>query len=314
MNKCPECGVEFEPGTRFCSGCGVDLEKEFIDKPVCPRCGKEFPAGTKFCDEDGIDLVPKEMMTPKCIICKKAYTDGTKFCPDDGGMIIPEALHRRDSQPFDMGNKLSDADFNQLIAMEYSVKSSEYIRRGWELLTKNIGIFIGYTALTFAVFAFLSFIPILGWLTRLVIGSPIYAGFFIVAFKMLNKGKVEFSDFFRGFTIFLPLFLAGLLTTIFTGIGYFLLIVPGIYLMVAYVLVIPLIVDKQIDFWQAMEVSRRFVTRNWFPFFGFFLLLVLINILGCICLIIGLLVTVPLSACAIACAYQDTIGLERSEF
>lgn len=247
-------------------------------------------------------------MTPKCVICKKEYTDGTKFCPDDGGEVIREVFHRQERQPFAMGSKLSEAEILKLIGKEYTVKTGDYIKNGWELFTSNFGIFIGFAAIFLCINAILYFATVLKFLATWVVIGPLYAGYFIVAFKLLNKRSVEFSDFFQGFTMFLPLFLASLITGIFTLLGFILLVLPGIYLAVAYILVIPLIVDKNLDFWQAMEVSRRFVTRNWFPFFGFGALLFLINLLGVITCGVGTLITVPLTACAITCAYRDTIG------
>jgi uncharacterized membrane protein len=66
-----------------------------------------------------------------------------------------------------------------------------------------------------------------------------------------------------------------------------------------------LIVDKNIDFWPAMEVSRQKVNKNLFGLFGFFAVLSIINLLGCIPLLLGLFVTIPLSVYAMSAAYED---------
>ena len=93
--KCPKCETEFTLGTRFCEGCGCNLEVEFIETPVCPKCKKTFPAGTVFCSEDGARLVSPEKMIPKCVKCGEIYTDDRSFCPLDGGKVIPEALRTK---------------------------------------------------------------------------------------------------------------------------------------------------------------------------------------------------------------------------
>ena len=94
-----------------------------------------------------------------------------------------------------------------------------------------------------------------------------------------------------------------------TVIGFALLILPGIYLAVAYLFAQPLVIDKGADFWQAMETSRKLITKKWFSFFGLLLVLFLLNLAGAILLGVGLLVTIPLSSCILAAAYEDIVGL-----
>ena len=47
---------------------------------------------------------------------------------------------------------------------------------------------------------------------------------------------------------------------------------PGLYLFVAWVFSVPLVADKRLEFWSAMELSRKVVTRVWFETFGLVLL------------------------------------------
>lgn len=58
-----------------------------------------------------------------------------------------------------------------------------------------------------------------------------------------------------------------------------------------------------------METSRQLITKKWFSFFGLLLLIFLLNVGGAILLGVGLLVTIPLSVCIIAAAYEDIVGL-----
>jgi uncharacterized membrane protein len=84
-----------------------------------------------------------------------------------------------------------------------------------------------------------------------------------------------------------------------------LLIVPGVYLSVAYLFAPCLIVDKNIDFWPAMEISRKKVNKHWFGLFCFSILIILLNIIGCLSFLVGLFITIPLSTCIITAAYKD---------
>mgnify|MGYP001109631286 CR=1 FL=1 len=134
-----------------------------------------------------------------------------------------------------------------------------------------------------------------------------------MAIDICREQTPEFRDFFAGFQYFLPLLLLSLITSIFIAIGILLLIIPGIYLAVAYLFSSYLVVDRGLDFWPAMELSRRTIHPRWFSFFAFVLLLVLLNLAGAIALGVGLLVTIPLSFCAVTVAYAEIFGLQPKE-
>jgi hypothetical protein len=68
------------------------------------------------------------------------------------------------------------------------------------------------------------------------------------------------------------LILVGLLTSFLTWIGLFFCALPGLYLFVAWTFALPLAADKRMQFWQAMELSRRVVTRQWLRVFALLLI------------------------------------------
>ncbi len=74
---------------------------------------------------------------------------------------------------------------------------------------------------------------------------------------------------------------------------------------VAYLFAPYLIVDENIDFWPAMEISRKKVNKHWFGLFGFSILIILLNVAGCLPLFFGLFITIPLSICITTAAYKD---------
>ena len=329
MHNCPECNTEVEIGIKFCSKCGMDLEEAFILEPVCPKCRKTYPDGTIFCSEDGSKLVSKEKMIPKCILCNTAYSDEIKFCPKDGGEVTVEAFKLEES--FSKERKGS-VKFEGGLKNLYQVKSVGYIKQGWEILNQNIGMFIGFTLiwviitvifyqiqqtvlyLDFKSIAMGLIIVISVYVVTAAINVPLMAGFIIVAFKTIKNQQIKFKDFFKGFEYFFPLFLCGIVMNILVTIGTILLLIPGIYLTVSYLFVTPLLLDRKLDFWQAMEGSRKLITVKWFSVFGFCLFLILINTLGALPYFVGLLITIPLSACALAIAYDDIVGIESKSF
>ena len=63
--------------------------------------------------------------------------------------------------------------------------------------------------------------------------------------------------------------LAGFVTVLLSYLGLCCcLILPGIYLFIAWTFSVPLVADKGLEFWSAMELSRKVVTRVWFEIFG----------------------------------------------
>lgn len=315
MNNCPECQEPFDEGKKFCQKCGCNLEVNFLLKPICPKCKKNFADGTKFCDEDGSLLTTADKLIPKCVNCGEEYPADTQFCPNDGGKVLPEVEHQKTStMKFDIGEKIDPSQFNKLIEKGYEVNISKYFRFGWDTFKKDVGGFLGFTVLFFLLNLILGIIPILGTIVSMGISAPMAAGYYIVAFKLSKNRPTEFSDFLKGFNYFLPLFLAGLVSGLFMMIGLIFLIIPGVYLAVGYLFTTLLILDKKMEFFQAMETSRKIVTRNWFSIFGFCLVLLIIGILGMIPFFLGLLITIPVSICAIASAYDDIIGIESLDY
>ena len=78
------------------------------------------------------------------------------------------------------------------------------------------------------------------------------------------------------------------------------------YLYTSYSLTLPLIVDAKMDFWEAMETSRKVVGQNFFSFFGLYLVLVIILIVGTIFTCgLALLAMLPYINTVIFAAYND---------
>jgi len=84
--------------------------------------------------------------------------------------------------------------------------------------------------------------------------------------------------------------------------------IPTIYLSVNWQFTLPLIIDKQMDFWDAMKMGFKKVHKHWWHVFGFVVVIGLINVAGfCICCI-GLLFTIPMTLAATAYAYETIFG------
>lgn len=210
---------------------------------------------------------------------------------------------------------------SEQINPNYTVKIGDYLSRGWNVFKEYAWAFVSFTLLLVVIGFVLSLLPAplgtndegQGGLVNAVISPVLGAGFYIVAFGIMKGRAHGFSDFFQGFRNFLQIFLVSLVGSLITVIGLVLLIIPGIYIGVCYLFGTCFVIEKRLDFWNALEASRKIVTRQWFSIFGFILILVLINIAGALLCGVGLLVTIPWSACAIAAAFEDIVGLNQSD-
>ena len=196
---------------------------------------------------------------------------------------------------------------DDLVARGYNTDAGKYISKGYSIFEKDMGKFIGYTALYFLISAAASCIPFFG---SILLTGPLTAGFFIVARKINKNEPYDFGAFWKGFDFFVPLMLYTLISTILGCLALIALIIPGIYLFVGWIFAIPFIIFSNMEFWDAMEFSRRLVTKKWWNIFGFLILLFLINVAGTLVFFVGLLFTVPITFCALYAAYEDIVGTE----
>lgn len=143
----------------------------------------------------------------------------------------------------------------------------------------------------------------------LAVVMPFVGGIVVMCLKQIQGREVAFGDLFSVFNKTLPLFLAAVLINILVSLGFLLLILPGIYLGVCYLLVVPLIIDRDLGVWEAMEASRKAITKRWFSVFGLYLLLLLILLVSMIPFGIGLLWTIPLMAMSFMMMYQKMFGI-----
>jgi uncharacterized membrane protein len=179
------------------------------------------------------------------------------------------------------------------------VTAGRWIGAGWDLVKADLG---GY-ALAGLIFFLLSGVPL--------IQGALIAGFHIYTMKKLMGRPAEFADLFKGFNYFIPTLVASLLIGLFTVCGTLLCIIPGLVVAAALKFTFLFIVDKRMDFWPAMQASHAVVKLDYVGFTWFLILAFLVNVLGLLCCVIGLLVTVPLTIAAVTVAYKEIVGFEQ---
>ena len=79
----------------------------------------------------------------------------------------------------------------------------------------------------------------------MLVWGPLMGGLLFYFLKKIRREATTVETAFCGFSQrFLHLFLAGFVTSLLIWLGFVCLVLPGIYLLVAWMFTLPLVVDK----------------------------------------------------------------------
>lgn len=145
-----------------------------------------------------------------------------------------------------------------------SLDVGDCLGRGWQLLTRHSLLIVGATSLVWALIMAGSF-NCLGGVISLVIGGALYGGLSLLFLKLIRGEPTNVGIVFSCFGVgFVQLMLINIVTHFLSGLGMLFCLLPGIYLKVIWVFSLGLAADRGMDFWPAMELSRRAVSAQFF--------------------------------------------------
>ncbi|WP_444906959.1 hypothetical protein ACJJIQ_19000 [Microbulbifer sp. ANSA003] len=216
------------------------------------------------------------------------------------------------------------------IAGDYSFSIGETLSEAWQRTSGNKGtVWVGallYFVAIIAITIVATLItggtaafspdsnpgPFAEALSQLIVtfaGAPLAVGMTMIGIKIARDEQTSGTEVFAHFDKIVPLGFATIVMYLLIGVGLILLIIPGIYLMIAYLMTMPLIADRNLSPWEALETSRKAITKNWFAFLGFAIVMILIFLAGSIPLLIGLIWAIPLCSIAFGVAYRKVFGV-----
>lgn len=191
----------------------------------------------------------------------------------------------------------------------------EILDKSWKALRDELPLVAGLSAVYIFGIWVLSMVPVLGY----VIGGPLGLGYLRCLNQIRNKQVIGYQDFFwafLNFNRFLHSVLMIVLIYIGTAVGFILLVVPGIWFVIASWFCSPAFLLKKDDAVEAVKTSLAVVKNRWFNVFGFVLVIAIINILGALCFFVGLLISAPISVLASLIAFEQlsaTVQLPPAE-
>lgn len=146
-------------------------------------------------------------------------------------------------------------------------------------------------------------------LTTLII-TPLWVGIIFLGVAIASDRPARATSIFSWYNKILKLFLTYILMAIMIMIGLLLLVLPGIYLAVAYQLALPLAADKDLGPWQALETSRKTITHKWFSFFVLWLIVAVAVTASMVLIGIPLIWVLPACVIGVGIVYRNAIGAE----
>ena len=206
-----------------------------------------------------------------------------------------------------------------------TINGKAAIAFGWRTAWKNILLFLGIGVITFLIsFAVdalstavseLTEQQSLNALTGLTLIFVVIAidtvwqvfyslGLSRLALDFIDTGKSTFGRVFSQGALLWRGLGVTLLTLLIVVVGFLLLIIPGIIWSIKYSMAMYCLVDKKLGVKESLKMSAELTRGVKWQLFGFWLVLGLINLAGFLALVIGMVITVPLTMLAQAHVYR----------
>jgi len=196
---------------------------------------------------------------------------------------------------------------------------------GWRVMKANLWFFVGigliWMVITYIPTIIQHILPhlhlpastywvlyvaatILGWLISIILGI----GLIRIALSFCDQQKPRFGTLFDAWGCFWRYVGAAILYGLIVLGGFILLIIPGIIWAIKFSLCFYFVIDKGLDPIEALKASSRTTMGVKWQLFGFGILCGLINMLGLLCLIVGIFATYPTVMVATALVYRQLMA------
>jgi len=113
------------------------------------------------------------------------------------------------------------------------LKSWSCLRKGINILVQELPLLVGAWLLILGAQQLINLVIPASWigvgaLVQIVVLSPLYAGQYLLTLRVIRGQPAKIQDLFRGFAFWGTLAAVSLLASLATGLGFLLLVVPGI--------------------------------------------------------------------------------------
>ena len=196
---------------------------------------------------------------------------------------------------------------------------SDAVQFGWDTTKNNIGFFIGIVI----VAGLIQYVPdivaeiieadapdmsLIIRIASFVLSMIIVMGVIKICLRFCDGEKGEFSDLFSCYPLFFNYLIGSILYWLIIMVGLILLIIPGIIWAIQFQYYSYLIIDRGLGPIDALKKSSEITKGVKWDLFVLSIVLGVINLLGLICLVVGLFATIPTTMVAIAFVYRKLLA------
>ena len=209
-------------------------------------------------------------------------------------------------------------------AKKFSI--DEAIQFGWKTTKDNLGFFVGLLVAVGLIYiipsivieavkeknAFLGAIfSIADW----VLVTVVSIGLIRISLNFCDGKKMTLEEalpvLFNQYRLFFKILVASILYNLIVGTGLILLIIPGIIWGIKFGFYEYFVVDKGADAVDSLKKSSAITKGVKWDLFVFGILLAIINLIGSVCLLVGLFVTIPTTMIALTFVYRKLSSQEE---
>ena len=181
-----------------------------------------------------------------------------------------------------------------------NVKIGDWLSQAWTIISEDLVTHI-----------LLALIVGLGTgITGGLLSGPLMGGYLWVVFKKMKDPSYtpQVGDIAKGFENFVQLLLVGIVAGIIASLGTIACVVGVFFTSALVILALPLVVDRNMDFWSAIMESINKTKQDLMGWVVFVLVVGLLNALGG-AVAVGFLITLPIMVVALAIGYREVYGL-----
>ena len=207
--------------------------------------------------------------------------------------------------------------------MKKNVPIGEAVRFGWAGIQRRFALLIAVMISVTVIETFFSLITDIAegknGLLELVSGFAAFAitglltmGLITITLKIVDEREPVFMDLFANLEVLAYYVASAFLYCMMVVLGFFLLVIPGIYVGVRFQFFGYFIVDEKRGPLEALQQSAKLTRGRVLELFVFDLLLFGLNILGALLLGVGLLITMPMSWLALSFVFRNLHGAHEA--
>lgn len=198
----------------------------------------------------------------------------------------------------------------------FSIRAA--MSHGWGIFKTNKKLLVGATFVLMVAGALLNitrgsfnkhgFSSLIVWAAIIIISIIVKIGYLKMTIKLEDDEPATMRELYAHSKLFIKYFLTGILLGLFIGIGFVLLIVPGFYVLVTYGFAPVIVIDEYVTVKEAFRRSERMAAGVRWKLLGLLIVMIVLNIVGAIPFLLGLLITIPVSTLAYLHVYRELLN------